>query len=50
MQVKYTYIVSVDGIYKRLYETFDGKYWMETHLVGQMKEVTLEEAIKLTAK
>lgn len=48
MQVKSTHIVkSGSGTFIVMYVTFDGKYFISTHIVGQVKEITNQEAHKL---
>lgn len=47
MQVKTTYIVKNEGWYIIMYETFDGKYFRHSHLVGKYIEIKEEVAIKL---
>lgn len=44
MQVKSTYILANNLV---MYETFSGKFFVTYHIVGQVKEITLEEAMKL---
>lgn len=44
MQVKAIYITNTNLV---MYETFSGKFYISTHIVGQVKEIPVEEANKL---
>lgn len=48
MQVKATYIVKTDsGTLTLLYETFDKQFFINTHIVGQVRAVGVSEVAKL---
>lgn len=45
MQVKFTYIVKTDsGTFTVLHETFSGKFFINTHIVGQVSPIPSTEA------
>jgi hypothetical protein len=46
-QVMNMWIVLKDGRIKVLYRTIYGKYYFPSHIVGEVYEITKEEATKL---
>ncbi len=52
MKVKATYIVQtgiydLDKVWKIMYETTDGLYFLSGHIVGQVYQITTEQANEL---
>lgn len=46
-EVVKTYIIEHNGSFKTLYVTKGGKFFIPTHIVGQLKELKPEDAINL---
>lgn len=40
-------VVKIDNHYSLLYKTFEGKYFIPSHIAGHVVEITKEEATKL---